>query len=141
MVRCYEKGTFAVDSGKRKIYFFADQHLRTVAATSAPASTPTPAKTSQQQQQQQQQRHKQSAVPGLALPNAPVSGSDLTRMLIAISLLHKTNRITSTQRSTLKDQALLNNGVLFGVLEAFMADQAKDLDELADTLSRLCALV
>jgi len=157
--RCYEKGTFSTDSAGRKIYFFDKQNELPIDSTPA-VPTPSAAVPSHQttapaaptKSAAAQSRNTTPAAGAAADSHlkaaamlhrpreSPPPQKDLTRMLMIISVLFKTDRISAAQRATLKDQALLGNDVAFSILEAFMADENKDWDELTDSFSRFCTI-
>ncbi len=59
------------------------------------------------------------------------------RLLLLLSLLHKAQLLTGEHKSALKDRALRRERLLFQVLEAFEADDDKDMAEAADTFRRV----
>jgi hypothetical protein len=145
--RCYEKGIFKLDKNKRKVYYFADQHQM---RSPIPTLCDLPATLQPPPQAQVLQNATASSRSPASLPVSKQSSTqrspdqqaplDMTRLLLLISVLHKTNRIDASQRAILKDQALLKNEVAYAILEAFMADEQKDLDELSDSFQRLCKI-
>jgi hypothetical protein len=61
-----------------------------------------------------------------------------TKLLLLVALLFKQNRLSQDERGKLKDLIIVRNDMVFAALEVFELDQ--DLDELVDTLKRVCRL-
>jgi hypothetical protein len=70
---------------------------------------------------------------GTTPPQSPVTG-----LLVLVSMLFKSNRISAKEKSTLKDLIIAENYNVLCAYEVFQVDN--DLDELADTLRRIVNL-
>lgn len=58
-------------------------------------------------------------------------------MLLLISTLYKMDLLSLEQKSQLKDLAIARDKLVFSALEAFAADEDRDLREAADTFVRI----
>eukprot|EP01122_Echinamoeba_exundans_P015092 TRINITY_DN7025_c1_g1_i1.p1 TRINITY_DN7025_c1_g1~~TRINITY_DN7025_c1_g1_i1.p1 ORF type:complete len:798 (+),score=227.94 TRINITY_DN7025_c1_g1_i1:99-2492(+) len=78
--------------------------------------------------------------PAVALqPRDDVEAKPTTKILLLLALLYKQGRLTADERGKLKDMVITRNEAVFAGLEVFELDQ--DLDELVDTLKRICRLL
>ena len=125
---------FKLDSKKRKIYYLQSQvDGKSAADAMAPSFDTSPAE-------------------DLVVPDNSKGSGDfewnpvvpdrqgpkpLTHMLLAISVLGKKKLINYSVKSWLKEQALSNNEIVYCVLEAFLAEEEKDFEDLADSWERL----
>jgi len=62
-----------------------------------------------------------------------------TKLLLLIALCYKKNDISDSEKGNLKDLVISGNPLVFSALDVFEIDQ--DLEELVDTLKRICKLV
>ena len=62
------------------------------------------------------------------------------RMLLLLSTLHKSGHLSLEQKNHLKDLAIARDKLVFSALEAFAADEDRDLLEVADTFRRISKL-
>lgn len=66
----------------------------------------------------------------------PTPATSTTKLLLLIALLSKKGLISGDEKGVLKDLTLSKNELVLSALEVFEIDQ--DLNELADTLRRVC---
>eukprot|EP01094_Clydonella_sp_ATCC50884_P018709 TRINITY_DN3509_c0_g1_i1.p1 TRINITY_DN3509_c0_g1~~TRINITY_DN3509_c0_g1_i1.p1 ORF type:complete len:403 (-),score=126.95 TRINITY_DN3509_c0_g1_i1:190-1311(-) len=135
-LQCYGKGEFKLDSQKRKIYFFKGQGQGAVDSVPReevviPRDTPTGGC--------------DDGAPAGSFAWQPLKPDKeavkpLTHMLLVISVVWKQRLVSREVRAWLKEMALDGDEMLYCVLEAFLADEERDFDDLADTFSRLYQL-
>jgi hypothetical protein len=113
-------------------------HGYDVADTLARPITQLPTQMSQLPQMQQQYVAP-SAVMSSLQPRDDVEAKPTTKILLLLALLYKQGRLTADERGKLKDMVITRHEAVFAGLEVFELDQ--DLDELVDTLKRICRLL
>jgi len=66
----------------------------------------------------------------------PGSNSNITKLLLLVSLAHKQNKIDSKEKGIIKDLILEKNETVYSALEVFEIDH--DIEEFIDTVRRIC---